>query len=253
MFCGRDRRGAFRQQHGSRRQLHCGFAHQDHQSSARARRHGYGAGVCSLLQLVLPDSAAAKYTYVGRPPLWTEPHVGLWAAAIRWLSLSHSSGSRLLTSASTPAVSFTVDSLPDHGPLLRLTLPRRERAGSAAGGTSANTAADDYLYVSGLAIISLQLRPRTCDWRHRVINGDGFVGVTEVRFGSVVVPAANYTVDSAGKITVKSACRPARARCGCRSLPAPVLPRQHRGSVYLCGGAHHLRPQPQSGSAGRRQ
>ncbi len=155
-----------------------------------------------------PDSAAAKYTYVGAPAVMglnpTQGPVGGGNQVV--ITGANFIGVTAVSFGLNPAVSFTVNS-----PTQITAVAPAHAAGAvnvqvvAAGGTSANTAADDYLYVSGLAIISLQpAHGPVTGGNQVVINGDGFVGVTEVRFGSVVVPAANYTVDSAGKITVKS-------------------------------------------------
>jgi RHS repeat-associated protein len=75
----------------------------------------------------------------------------------------------------------------------------------AASGTSINVDAFDILgtldralSISGLSVTS----GPTPGENQVVISGAGFVGVTGVNFGDAAVPVSDYTVDSAGKITV---------------------------------------------------
>ncbi len=134
-----------------------GFAHQgDHWSSAcppaRVR-----CGCRSPLQLVPPEREARSPTHLRGAPavMGLNSTQGLRGGGNQVvITGANSIGVRPVAAGLNPAVSFTVNSLLRLRLLLRLRCRCRERAGGGRRRWPSANTADDYLYVSGLAIIS---------------------------------------------------------------------------------------------------
>jgi C1A family cysteine protease len=125
------------------------------------------------------------------------------------------SGASAVTFGGVPAASFSVDSdtqITAHAPAGSAAGAVRVQV-TTAGGSSADTAADDYTYLAVPAITSISpAGGSTAGGTSVVINGTGFAGVSganAVKFG--VTNAASYTVNSSTKIT---AVAPAAAAAG---------------------------------------
>jgi hypothetical protein len=111
----------------------------------------------------------------------------------------------------TPAASFTVD----NDTTITATAPAHA-AGTVnvsvttAGGTSANTANDDYTFVAAPTVTAVNpVSGPTAGGTPVTITGTGFTGATDVDFGAT--PAASFTVDNDTTITATSPAHAAGA------------------------------------------
>ena len=149
-----------------------------------------------------PDTAADDYTYVPAPTVTglapgTGPAPGGTSVTITGTNLTAASA---VTFGGVNATGYTVDSATQ----ITATAP----AGSGTvdvrvttvGGQSANTAADNFVYIPAPAITSVApaVGPES-GGTVVTITGTNFTGASEVRFGAT--NAASYTVDSDSQIT----------------------------------------------------
>jgi hypothetical protein len=152
------------------------------------------------------NTAADDFTFVSAPAIAglspaEGPTTGGTVVTITGTNLL---GATAVSFGATPATSFVVDSATQ----ITATSP----AGGAGtvnvsvvtvGGTSANTAADDFTYIAAPAIAGLSpAEGPTTGGTVVTITGTGFTGATAVSFGGT--PATSFVVDSATQITATS-------------------------------------------------
>ena len=178
--------------------------------TAVAPAHGAGAADVSVItgSGVTPNTAADNYTYVAAPVVAgispvSGPEDGGTAVAIAGAGFA---GATSVTFGGVPATSFAVQS----DALVTATAPAGSGTVavrvSTVGGTSLDTAADDFTYVPRPAVTRLYPACGPVAGGNRVvIEGAGFAGVTDVRFGGQALDPASYVVESSTRITVAGA------------------------------------------------
>ena len=165
---------------------------------------------------VSATSAADQFTYIAAPTV-TKLSVSagpLTGGTTETITGTNFTGATAVYFGKTKATHVTVVS----GTTITATIPKAA-AGTVnvtvvtPGGVSAISTADQYTYVAAPTIKSITPATGSLLGGTQVtITGTGFAGATAVNFGSTVILASNFTVNSSGtQITVTSPPGPAGA------------------------------------------
>ena len=151
------------------------------------------------------NTAADNYTYYAPPTITsispaTGPATGGTSVTITGTNFAGLSGASAVVFGGTNATSYTVNSATSITATAPAGTGTQNVRVTTPGGTSANTAADDYVYVPAPTVTSLSPSAGpTAGGTSVTITGTNFTGATQVQFGGT--NATGYTVDSATQIT----------------------------------------------------
>ena len=151
------------------------------------------------------NTAADNYTYYAPPTVTlinpsTGPSTGGTSVTITGTNFAGLSGASAVQFGGVDATSYTVNSATQITATAPAGTGTVDVRVTTPGGTSANTAADNYIYVPAPTVTALSPSAGPNAGATSVtITGTNFTGATQVQFGAT--NATGYTVDSATQIT----------------------------------------------------